>query len=289
MQEIAARAALVSAADVGEGLTTSIPRAEIEEALRSEAGPLELVLDVTRFAAGRPAETGNVMVMWEREDAERLLSQSAGEQLTLTFDRETLREAIDADVEAHGLREKALVLAVAVTAAAGTAGAAAAAPVLGEGTSGHVVMVGDGAGGQAAQPEGGSTGQAIQPEGGSTGQAVQPAGGSTGQAAQPEGGSTGQAVQPAGGSTGQSVQPEGASTGQAVQPAGGSTGHAIQPEGGSTGAAVQPAGGSAGASADSGFEISSPSPAEAVGIGGAVALAITGAAFVAGRRRTRPT
>ncbi|MDQ3992901.1 MAG: hypothetical protein M3229_04505 [Actinomycetota bacterium] len=223
MQEVAARAALVSAADVGEGLTTSVPRAEVEQALRSEEGPLELILDVTRFAAGEAAETGNLAVVWERGDVERLLSQSVGDRVTLTFDGETLREAMDADVEAHGLRQKALVLAVAVTAAAGTAGGAAAHPVLGEGTGGNVVMVGDGAGGQAVQPEGGSTGQAVQPEGGSTGQAVQPGDGSTG------------------------------------------------------------------ASRDDGFEVSSPSSAEAVGIGGAMALAITGAAFVVGRRRSRPT
>ncbi|MBD0347970.1 MAG: hypothetical protein ICV59_02345, partial [Thermoleophilia bacterium] len=98
MHEVAARAALVSAADVGEGLTTSVPRAEVEQALRSEEGPLESILDITRFAAGEAAEAGNVAVVWERDDVERLLSQSVGDRVTLTFDGETLREAMDADV-----------------------------------------------------------------------------------------------------------------------------------------------------------------------------------------------
>ena len=125
MQEIPARAALVSAPDVGQGLTTSVTREEVEEALRAKDGPPELILDVTRFSDGEPAETRSVAVAWEPADLEQLLGQTEGERVTLTFDGEALREAMEADVEAHGLREKAVVLAVAATAVAGvTAGAA---------------------------------------------------------------------------------------------------------------------------------------------------------------------
>jgi hypothetical protein len=125
MQEIPARAALVSAADVGDGLTTSVSREEAKEAMAQD-GPLELILDVTRFSDGKPAETRSVAVAWERSDLDKLLSQTEGDRVTLTFDGETLGRAMVDDVEAHGVREKAVVLAVAATAVAGvTAGAAA--------------------------------------------------------------------------------------------------------------------------------------------------------------------
>jgi hypothetical protein len=124
MQEIPARAALVSAANVGAGLTTSVSRGEVEEAM-AEDGQLELILDVTRFSDGEPAETRSVAVAWERSDLRQLLSQTEGDRVTLTFDGETLGRAMVDDVEAHGVREKAVVLAVAATAVAGvTAGAA---------------------------------------------------------------------------------------------------------------------------------------------------------------------
>jgi hypothetical protein len=125
MQEILARAALVSAPDVGQGLTTSVSREEVEEAMRAKDGRPELILDVTRFADGEAAETRSVAVAWEPADLEQLLRETEGERVTLTFDGEALRQAMEDDVEAHGIREKVAVLAVAATAAgvaAGTAG-----------------------------------------------------------------------------------------------------------------------------------------------------------------------
>jgi hypothetical protein len=126
MQEIPARAALVSAPDVGQGLTTSISRKEVEEAMRAD-GPLELILDVTRFENNEPAEMRSVAVAWEPGDLEKLLREAEGERVTLTFDGEALREAMESDVEAHGLREKAVVLAVAATGLTGIAASTAAA------------------------------------------------------------------------------------------------------------------------------------------------------------------
>ena len=136
MEEIAARAALVPAPDVGDGLTTSISRSEIEEVLAAKEAPIELVLDVTRFADGETGDTRSISVSWERSDLEQLLKDAQGDQVILTFDREALRQATDDDVEAHGFREKILVLAVAATAATGAAATAAAepGPFLGAGT-----------------------------------------------------------------------------------------------------------------------------------------------------------
>ena len=130
MQEIPARAALVSAPDVAQGLTTSISRTEIEKAMAT-ADPLELILDVTRFSDGEPAETRSVAVAWERADLDQLLRQSSEDQVTLTFDGQALREAVEGDVEAHGLRERAVVLAVAATAVTGIAAGTAAGQSLG--------------------------------------------------------------------------------------------------------------------------------------------------------------
>ena len=79
------------------------------------------------FPTVRRPPTRNVSVAWERTDLEQLLAEAQGDDIVLTFDREALARATD-DVEAHGLRETALVLAVAATAAAGGAAGAAAEP-----------------------------------------------------------------------------------------------------------------------------------------------------------------
>ncbi|HEV2713230.1 MAG TPA: hypothetical protein VGU26_09045 [Gaiellaceae bacterium] len=136
MEELAARAMLVTAPDVGEGITTSISRAEIEEVLASEGEPIQLVLDVSRFSDGESRESRNIAVSWERSDLERVLEEAAGQDVILTFDPEALKQAVESDVEAHGIRETALALAVAATAATGMAVKAAAepGPYLGAGT-----------------------------------------------------------------------------------------------------------------------------------------------------------
>ena len=87
MEEIAARAALVPAPDVGDGLTTSISRPEIEEVLAADEAPIELVLDVTRFADGETGDTRSISVSWERSDLEQLL-KGQGRQVTDVRPRE---------------------------------------------------------------------------------------------------------------------------------------------------------------------------------------------------------
>jgi hypothetical protein len=137
MQEIPARAALVPATNVAEGLTTFVARDDVKKAIQSSDGPLELVLDLTRFEGGDAAETRSIAVAWERKDLEELLSKSQGEQVVLTFDGKALRDAFESDVEAHGLRERALVLAVAATAATGIAAGAASGSTLAENDRAH--------------------------------------------------------------------------------------------------------------------------------------------------------
>ncbi|HKI23950.1 MAG TPA: hypothetical protein VKA24_11085 [Gaiellaceae bacterium] len=127
MEQMSARAALVPASDLGDGLTTTIPRSDIQAVLAAEEEPIELVLDIARSSDGEAAATRNVSVTWERTDLEQLLEEAQGDQIVLTFDREALARATD-DVEAHGFREVALAIAVAATAAGGAAAGAAAEP-----------------------------------------------------------------------------------------------------------------------------------------------------------------
>ena len=127
MEQMTARASLVPASDLGDGLTTTIPRSDIQAVLAAEEEPIELVLNIARSSDGEAAATRNVSVTWERTDLEQLLGEAQGDEIVLTFDREALAQATD-DVEAHGLREVALAIAVAATAAGGAAAGAAAEP-----------------------------------------------------------------------------------------------------------------------------------------------------------------
>jgi hypothetical protein len=135
MQETSARAMLLTAPDAGgQAITTTVSRAEIAAALAetAEAGgrPPDLLLDVTRsLEEGEGAvEHKRVAVAWEAADLERLLGETAGEAVTLAFDRNALEHALEGpDIEAHGLRERAAVLAVAVVTAAGASAGVASA------------------------------------------------------------------------------------------------------------------------------------------------------------------
>jgi len=126
MEEASARAGLASSAAFEGGLTTTISRSEVEKALRMDEPP-DLILDVTKVSEGQEPETRKISITWTQEDLERLLRDTTGETVTLTFDKETLWEALESDVEAHGLREKVVILAVVAATAAGGASAAMAA------------------------------------------------------------------------------------------------------------------------------------------------------------------
>jgi hypothetical protein len=132
-----AQATMVEEAALRDGLTTTISRTEVEEALALEEPP-ELVLDISGTGEG----PRSIAVSWKRDDLERLLREATGEQIQLTFDRAAIEQALDDDVEAHGMRQKAAILAVALTAAAGYAGTAHGMPVSqGPGTGGAPVSL----------------------------------------------------------------------------------------------------------------------------------------------------
>lgn len=290
MEETSGSATLVESAPEieAQGMTTTLPRAEVEEALRSEDGPIELFLDLLRPTDD---EARTVRVAWDHDDLERILEASSGETVTLAFDREELERAFD-DVEGHGLRERALVLTVAVaTAAAGASGAQAGA-VGGPGAGG-----GPSATAASVTPSGpGGTGGPISPAADVAG--YQQAGGAAEtpsmegyQRAMPSDYGPGGAVGAAGDQSPAEV------TGGAGEPAGG----AVGASGGEAPAAVTGAAGQPefvpGATdfptrpvqqqpTGEGAGVSIPEPARDAAIAGGIALLITAAGFaVRGQRR----
>ena len=116
-----------------DGLTTTISRQEIAEALESDA-PLDLYLDVQREQDGR-IETTDVKVSWQRDDLQALLDRFETDEITLSFDDAELERFLDADFEAHGIREMVLLTVAAASASAALAASTASAQ-LPEGTGG---------------------------------------------------------------------------------------------------------------------------------------------------------
>jgi hypothetical protein len=135
MEVVASTPKLVDPADVdAKGApSATFPRADIEAALRDDAGA-DLFLEIARIQNGE-RDDRKIKVAWERSDLEALLQRASGDHVTLTFDTAELERLLDADVEAHGFREKALILTVAAATAAGMA-SQAGAQVLSDGGGG---------------------------------------------------------------------------------------------------------------------------------------------------------
>jgi hypothetical protein len=115
-------------------VATLVPRDEIAGALADPANSPELYLDVTRGE-----EEGTIGISWSYDELEQLLADAQGGDVVLTFDRDELQTIFD-DVEAHGLREKGLVFAVAAVGALGSGATIAnAAPALDHASSGASV------------------------------------------------------------------------------------------------------------------------------------------------------
>jgi hypothetical protein len=135
MDEVSTKAKLVDSAEAGPGLTVTLPRSEVDEALQAGEDESELLLDVVRATNGQ-REQRRVAVAWDRADLEKLALAASEERVTLAIDPESLEQAFDADVEAHGIRETALALSiVAVSAGASVGGAMGAVDQLGGGAS----------------------------------------------------------------------------------------------------------------------------------------------------------
>jgi hypothetical protein len=118
------------------GLVATLSRDEVEKALRADAGPVDLLLDVERVAAdGDGRETQRIALGWEPQDLERLLATASGDEVSLTFDEAEVRRLLDEDVEAHGMREKLAVLSVVVVGMAAAGAGSAAAAIAGDGGS----------------------------------------------------------------------------------------------------------------------------------------------------------
>jgi hypothetical protein len=104
-------------------VTTIVSREAITDALRGSSPELYLDLE-------QGDERTTIGIGWTHDELEQLLDRANGDDILFSFDRDELQLAFD-DVEAHGLREKALVFTVAVAGAIGSGSAIAnAAPVI---------------------------------------------------------------------------------------------------------------------------------------------------------------
>src|SRR5436853_251668 len=116
MDDLRTRAQLVDLDRAG-AIGTVFSRAEIAETAAGAEFPATLLLELDRVEAGGTAQA-RVAVDWDQESLEQLLASTDDQQIELWFDERELALAFD-DVEGHGLREKAAVLAVAGAAAGG--------------------------------------------------------------------------------------------------------------------------------------------------------------------------
>jgi hypothetical protein len=112
------------------GVTATLSRSDMEETLKSADGPALLVLDIARRGDEGDVEAHTLEVELEKPDLEEILRTSTGDAIELHFDGTELEQAFDTDVDAHGMRQKALILSVAAATAAGVAGQASAMPVV---------------------------------------------------------------------------------------------------------------------------------------------------------------
>jgi hypothetical protein len=102
--------------DRAGAIGTVFTRDEIAEAAGGTEFPATLLLDLDRVESDGAATQARVAVEWDQETLEQLLASMEDPEFELWFDESQLAMAFD-DVEGHGIREKAAVLAVAVVAA----------------------------------------------------------------------------------------------------------------------------------------------------------------------------
>src|SRR5438067_147151 len=136
MEEVAGTAKLVdpAAVDANSALTATLPRSDIEAALQDNEGA-DLFLEIARIQNGE-RDDRKIKVAWTHDDLEKLLKQASGDHVSLTFSDDELQRMLDdPDFEAHGFREKALILTVALATAGAGAGFAQGAVLSDGGTT----------------------------------------------------------------------------------------------------------------------------------------------------------
>jgi hypothetical protein len=251
------------------GVTATLLRSDIEAA-RSGAGPAELVLDVRR-GQGADVEAHSIAIEWSPADLERLLGEGEAEEVTIAFDRDEMAAVMDAeaDVEAHGLREKALVLTAVAVTGLSTAGVAQARPTaVATGTAAVVASAPAPAQAPAATIGGAGTAGAVD-------QAASPATTTGGAVKAPE------VIVAAAAAAAPATTTGGATAAQAPAPS-------ESPATTTGGAGAQPvASNTAGQNASAG-SASSLSAAEEAALAGAAGIVIAAAGFAAATRRRRP-
>jgi hypothetical protein len=131
MSETSTTAMLVGTPDSpgvqSNAVTATVPRDEIEAAMRSEP-PAELILEILRRTEEESdVERRTLSVAWTRGDLETVAQLPGSDAVTFYFNPAELERALEGeDVEGHGLREAAVVLSIAAAAAVGAGNAAAA-------------------------------------------------------------------------------------------------------------------------------------------------------------------
>ncbi|HJQ73643.1 MAG TPA: hypothetical protein VJ814_02060 [Gaiellaceae bacterium] len=162
MDDLRTRAQLVADDRAGTGIGTVVTRAEIAEAAAGAEFPATLLLDLDKVGAadGEVTAHARVAVDWDQEMLERLLAVTDDNEIELWFDEGELNRAFEEpEVEAHGLRERAAVLAVAAVAAGASASPALARVAADTGGGGGAATTGFGvnpATGERSVPIGGA-------------------------------------------------------------------------------------------------------------------------------------
>jgi hypothetical protein len=117
MDDLLTRAQLVGYDPALAAVGTVVPRAEFAATAARGEFPATLLLDLDRGETdGDGIAHARVAVDWDQDTLDQLLASTEDEEIALWFDERELARAFD-DVEAHGLRERAAMLAVAATAA----------------------------------------------------------------------------------------------------------------------------------------------------------------------------
>jgi len=123
MNDLRTRAHLVAYDGAFAGssaIGTVVSRAEIAETAARAEFPATFLLDLDRAEDGGDVAHATVAVEWDKETISQLLATMDAADIELWFDESDLAQAFD-DVEGHGIRQKAAMLAVAAVAAGASA------------------------------------------------------------------------------------------------------------------------------------------------------------------------